>query len=589
MGEDAACNGLVAGGAPALEALKGRIMAEIEAKLSLKEEALWKRGQVEIMRLKQEHKDVKDSVDQLKEKQNSLLNENQKIRGALVEVTSRFERVVKEMREVLQVLQHQGAMASHTERLAQHLSPSPSVASTSASEAARDDQHSEPTPGTELMGSAERCHQQYPNSPTEQSHEMSGLDASPPPSTEDATGESKTFCTPPRMPGMPISAEDAALHSDASAAWGLAGSTPSPAVLSLASALPSGFGVSLTPNPSPSSAKDDNSPPHRQRLALAECLERQAPSFTTPCSDAGVAGTPPSARPTDTTPTAGSSIAAGTPAAALGGLVTVELVKEQGFVTLGMEVNQIDSMSLRVESVDEHGLVGRHNARQESDASRVREGDRIVEVNNIMHDPNQMLNECKVQQRLVLKLLRDPSCPPILSTPTPSRAGAIASNSESNEVNAEDAFAAADEEHQQKEGKLLSSPAATHRLRPEASVFVPSAQKTAAQQQQQHQDVPAAMQIPPGLEYDSNLVQLQPLLSLPAISPATLAPATAAGLRPSTLTVPPLLPQVGTGLSQPLAPLAPQLVPMMMDNHVVASPATATYDDSEEVKRALFP
>lgn len=592
MAEDLACSGLAAGGAPALEALKGRIMAEIEAKLSLKEEALWKRGQVEIMRLKQEHKDVKDSVDQLKEKQNSLLNENQKIRGALVEVTSRFERVVKEMREVLQVLQHQGGIAGHTERLAQHLSPSPSVASTSASEA-RDDQPSEPTPGsimgTELTpgaitGSAERSHQQYLNSPMEQSNEISGLDASPPPSTEDATVESKTFCTPPRMPGMPISAEDAALHSDASAAWGLAGSTPSPAVLSLASALPSGFGVSLTPNPSPSSAKDENSPPNRQRLSLSACLERQGSgSFTTPSSDAGVAGTPPSARPTDTPPTAAST---GTSAAGLGGLVTVELVKEQGFVTLGMEVNQIDNMSLRVESVDEHGLVGRHNSRQESDASRVREGDRIVEVNNIMHDPNQMLNECKVQQRLVLKLLRDISCPVALSTPTPSGAGVVASNSETNEASAEDSFTTADEEQQQKEGKLLSSPVATHRLRPEASVFVPSAQKTAAQQ---HQDVSAAMQIPPGLEYDSNLVQLQPLLSLPTISPATLAPATAAGLRAPTLTAPPLLPQVGSGLSQPLAPLAPQLVPMMMDNHVVASPATAAYDDPEEVKRALFP
>merc|ERR1719265_1839856 len=170
MAEDLACSGLAAGGAPALEALKGRIMAEIESKLSLKEEALWKRGQVEIIRLKQEQQQVKDSVHHLQDKQASLLNENRKIRGALVEVTSRFERVVKEMREVLQVLQHQGGMMHHTERLAQHLSPSPSVASTSASEAAMGDEPTVPGVGSELTpgaitGSLE--HQHTPSSPAE--------------------------------------------------------------------------------------------------------------------------------------------------------------------------------------------------------------------------------------------------------------------------------------------------------------------------------------------------------------------------------------------------------------------------------------
>lgn len=585
--------GLVAGGSNGLEALKGRIMAEIESKLVLKEEALWKRGQVEITKLKQEHQQVRVSVDQLQDKQASLLNENQKIRGALVEVTSRFERVVKEMREVLQVLQHQGAAMNHTERLAQHLSPSPSVASTSASEVAEQPYETPgSTIGTELTpgpmtGSADRSQQQTPSSPVDQNTETSGLEGSPPPLTEDTTGESKTFCTPPRMPGMPSSAEDISrLHADTSAAWCLPTPTPSPAVLSLASALPSASAVSLTPNPSPTSAKDDNSPPHRQRLALAECLERQGTgTFTTPTSDAGVAGTPPSARPTDATPTTSNSLAAGS-----SGFIRIELIKEQGFVTLGMEVNQIDTSSLRVESVDEHGLVGRHNARQDSDATRVKEGDRIVEVNSVMHDPALMLHECKVQQRLVFKLQRELSlCPALLSTPM--KAGAIPGIVNSSDVSEDRTVLAADEEQQQQECKLLSSPVAT-KMRPEASIFVPSAQKSVVHHPPQHQEMP--MHIPPGLEgYDTSVVhQLQqPLLALPALSPTTFSPAAAvAALRNPAMTAQSLLPPVGAMLAPTLAaPLAQQHVPMMMEmRDAVASPTAPAYDD-EEVKRALFP
>merc|ERR1719253_413638 len=98
-------------------------MADLEAKLSQKEESLWRRGQVEIRRLQLEHAQVASSVGTLQERQEAIVKENQKIRGALLEVTSKFETVVKEMREVLRTMP----------QTQQRGSPSPSVASTSAS------------------------------------------------------------------------------------------------------------------------------------------------------------------------------------------------------------------------------------------------------------------------------------------------------------------------------------------------------------------------------------------------------------------------------------------------------------------------
>lgn len=87
--------------------------------------------------------------------------------------------------------------------------------------------------------------------------------------------------------------------------------------------------------------------------------------------------------------------------------VTIELMKEPGFTTLGMEVNQLDDSSLRIESIDEHGLVGWHNARQESELSQILVGDCIVEVNGVRSEAGLMLHECKVKQHLSIVLSRD--------------------------------------------------------------------------------------------------------------------------------------------------------------------------------------
>merc|ERR1719261_627669 len=127
---------------PEFEALRNRLMSEIEAKLSQKEESLWRRGQVEIRKLQLETAQVTSCVSKLQERQATLVSENQKMRGALLEVTSKFELVVTEMREALRALPQRSGEADL-------LSPSPSVASTSASDAVAKDEPS-PTPGSSV-------------------------------------------------------------------------------------------------------------------------------------------------------------------------------------------------------------------------------------------------------------------------------------------------------------------------------------------------------------------------------------------------------------------------------------------------------
>lgn len=256
-----------------LEALKTGIMAEIEEKLSKKEDHLWKRGQVEIKRLQQDHQQVKDCIGQLQDKQASLLTENKQIRGALLEVTTRFELVVKEMREVLRALPQQrgtvttGAIAS-VSRVAFQTSPSPSVASTTASEALRDELS--PDTSYDLIGSAERSGARTTPSTGVRSQQSPGVNAKQTTASElrrqveDMSGA--TFCTPPR--NDMAAAQDSGLD---------VGVVTSPAVLSLANILP----AASTPNSSPC-----------KRLQLAECLNGQAatpmPSSATFSSTAGV-------------------------------------------------------------------------------------------------------------------------------------------------------------------------------------------------------------------------------------------------------------------------------------------------------------
>jgi len=428
----------------AVDALKEEIMAEMEAKLSQKDESLWRRGQVEIRRLQSEQQQINDTISKLQESQAQLVVENQKIRSALLEVTSKFELVVKELRGALRALPQHGRDTRD--------SPTPSVASTSASDV---------NGGT----AGKRAVELTPESGAgvEQVAAWSGEELAAPgwpadaacwpavplgwvlpeaPSAEplaDGAGgaEVSAFCTPKRA-----AAGAGNSHTESTAAaLGSSEAPPrgSPAVLSLASALHSA--------PAASGLK---------RLQLAECLPDAA---ATPAAT----GSPPG----KTRPGGGLSATPAEPAAPqppvqapaterAAGIRMVELVKEPGFVTLGVEVNT-EGPFLTVESIDEHGLVGRHNLRQTSEALRVRVGDRIMEANGVSGDPSKMLQECKNRQRIVFGIALEPAG----EAPRP----------------------APDEQAEE----LVSQ------LRPEAQVFVPFAHSEAST------TVPAHVGIPPGL------------------------------------------------------------------------------------------
>lgn len=87
---------------------------------------------------------------------------------------------------------------------------------------------------------------------------------------------------------------------------------------------------------------------------------------------------------------------------------SLELAKEPGADGLGVEVAVADGFSLNVGRIVEDGPVARHNARQESTATMVLVGDRIVEVNGITQSSHQMLEECRAASRVALRLVRDP-------------------------------------------------------------------------------------------------------------------------------------------------------------------------------------
>lgn len=92
-------------------------------------------------------------------------------------------------------------------------------------------------------------------------------------------------------------------------------------------------------------------------------------------------------------------------------VVSMELAKEAEAEGLGMDVAVADGFSLSVGAVVEGGPVARHNAQQESAATMVLVGDRIVEVNGIARSSIQMLEECRAKPRLALKLVREPTAP----------------------------------------------------------------------------------------------------------------------------------------------------------------------------------
>ena len=61
---------------------------------------------------------------------------------------------------------------------------------------------------------------------------------------------------------------------------------------------------------------------------------------------------------------------------------------------LGLHANREDGRTLKVERVDDEGLVAKHNRLQPTERSMVLAGDRILEVNGIGQSAPRMLEEC---------------------------------------------------------------------------------------------------------------------------------------------------------------------------------------------------
>lgn len=433
--EDSANHDVLAKDGPDLDALQKRIMVEIQGKLSQKEESLWRRGQVEIKRLQVQQQEVTGLVSKMQEREEALVKENQAIRVALMEVTSKFEQVVKQMGEVLRALpqaqqaQIQQAVgvphgiygeATKEEQLAGRVELTPSSGpQTSAGWSAEVHMPVTPWHGEILA----QC-----------GTDGGSLDALGAPCTNSGAN---SFCTPPR--GAAASPGDG---------MGL------PIPVSLASAISSSATVPSMPTPSPGVA---------QRLHLADWLPDQASSS----KREAIEQTPPRKSQISSVTLALDASCPALPIQPSQNLLKIDLVKEPDCSTLGMDVNP-DAGSLKVEHIDEHGLIGRLNALRETSgtASKVCCGDCIVEVNGIRGDANQMLHECKVSQRLTLTIEK-----PRQSSGVEVETPEAGDNAQAPSM----------------------SPAST-KLRPDAEVFVPSARKDS------HVPADECATGPPGLE-----------------------------------------------------------------------------------------
>jgi len=357
-----------------MDALCKQLVSDLSSTLVNKEETLWKRGQAELKKLQQEHQlqlsAVQGRLQEVESRQQALLNENAKMKEALMDVTSKFEFVVTEMREALRGMpRRQGA---------ERPSPSPSVVSTAASDCRDDRASPSPSPGSTdtsaVLNSSER-----PSSLRDHAEDTGDAEQD---AKEGDIPALQQLWTPPRGTGGDTSTT---VVSSSTGPSSTAGAT----VLSLATVLP-----------------DANVNTPSKPLHLAEHLEQQ----TMPSTNSAGPGASPNNLSNVATP--GSSTTFGSTWSALE-FLHVELVKDLNVSTLGIEVHQADDASLRIDDIDEDGLVGRYNeVHGANSASAVRTGDRIIEVNGISAEPSKMLEECKLRQRLIITLARSRDAEP---------------------------------------------------------------------------------------------------------------------------------------------------------------------------------
>lgn len=285
-----------------VDELRERIAADLLNSIASKEDMMWSRGQAELHRMQQDQQAHLNAfstrLKEVQDNQAQLAAEQQRMQNAFLNVMTKFEFVVSEIRDAIRVLPQC--------RAGEQPSPSPSLASTVATDCLKDES---------ILGRG--CIE---------------TDESSSPNCNTAK------------------------------------------VLSLASALPGSPG---------------------KALHLAECLDQNVL--------AGVAS--PHRRSLPVEASSGSPMS--TPNRPYD-LLTVEIVRDAGGTFLGMEVSQ-EANALRVDGVEDDGLVGLHNAQQGSARNSVLPGDRIVEVNGVGHDPVRMLEECRSGQRILLTLVRAPA------------------------------------------------------------------------------------------------------------------------------------------------------------------------------------
>lgn len=198
-------------------AFHDEIMSEVEAILERKSDNLWRRGQAELAKLSVDRNQAMQTLQKLTARQDILLKEHMEMRSSLTNITEKLQAVATEMRDALRCL------------------PRPQGLD---------------VPGFDIAGEGLPALQ----------HAAPGL----------------TPCLTP-APGLSEPLPHEGLRTPPRALGRLGGSVPagSPAVLSLASALPSGVMPA----------------PPTKRLQIAECLELDratAPgleAFASPFSD----------------------------------------------------------------------------------------------------------------------------------------------------------------------------------------------------------------------------------------------------------------------------------------------------------------
>jgi len=509
----AAAPGSLGVSGPALERLKEQVMLDIEAKLDQKEGNLWRRGQVEIKKLQAEQQQVFSHVQKLQEQQSVLVSQSQQMQETLLAVTSKLEMVVTEMRSVLHALPHlEGRQFGRHSR-------SPSVVSTSATEALED---------IDLASGASLSLAATPAAYLAGDRSAGSALPTPVPLRVD---KDSSYYTPPRASGVDSGVTTAASASST-------GAFSAAPLLSLATRLPLSM---ATP----------------QRLHLAACLEQQCPTnMMTPSSIVAMSGTPapPSVMPV--LPASQRQV------------FKIEIKKDAQVSNLGIEVKHDDAdVCLVVDRIEEVGLIARHNSVAQGYAEQVRVGDKIIAVNEIAHNAARMLQECKSRQRLAFTIARDAqdgaagSQALVQSTPTNHLERAC-------DTMCEKLLESLEEEESQEAMQGKSSSFWGKQLRPDAQVFVPSAQKS----------VPTPVSAPPpglvggltGYDAASLLLGRGPFTAPHMTSGPPGAP-TMALLAPQYLGLGPI-----------------NTVPVLAVYEPSVPGATSGFSD-QQVKRALFP